>query len=152
MAFINLYDPFAIGLLATIFLVVALIGLILFVHARSIRRCNHLQEQISDLKDDVANLCAAAIHVDGQRNKIDLRLNNVLERMATLEQCQGGSKTYHTAISEVKNGADAQYLVDACGFSRGEAEFMVNLYGDVKGETGDSHVVESGINMDSASH
>ncbi len=83
------------------------------------RQCNHLQEQISVLKDDLANLCAAAIIVDEQRSKIDLRLNNVLERTAILEQCQGGSKTYHTAISEVKNGADPQYLVDACGFSRG---------------------------------
>jgi len=132
VAYIDVQDPIQTALLVLITSLVCLIGRILGSNRKLVRQYKELQEQISSLKNDMANLCSVAVKVDRQRNKIVLRLNNALEHMANLEQCQGSLNTYQAAIQEIKNGADTQNVINACGFSEGEAELLVKIYGDVK--------------------
>lgn len=78
---------------------------------------------------DLSGVCAAAINVDRRLYENDGQMKNLLKQLENFEHPEQDAHPYHSAISKVKSGVDPQSLAEECGFSQGEAELMVRLYG-----------------------
>lgn len=80
---------------------------------------------------DIAGLCSAAVSVDNRLSDNNAQLNGVVEKVADFElHEQQSSQPYHSAIQRVRDGADAEELIQQCALSREEAVLLVRLHGN----------------------
>ena len=116
----------------TIILVVAgiLVWLIL-AHKKLRNDFISLSEYVERNNKDIAGLCSAAVFVDSRMSDNNAQLNGLIEKVADFEQHeQQSSQPYHSAIQMVRNGADAEELIQQCGLSREEAVLLIRLHGN----------------------
>ena len=90
-----------------------------------------LSEYVERNNNDIAGLCSAAVSVDSRLSDNNAQLNGIVEKVADFEQHEQQSKQpYHSAIQKVRNGADAEELIQQCGLSREEAVLLIRLHGN----------------------
>lgn len=112
--------------------IVLLIGMMIrfyFTNRQLSQSCQVLEENIGRIKNDLAGLCASAVAVDRKLYINDDRLRDMYSRIDNFEQSDQETHPYQFAINLAKSGGSSAQLVDQCGFSHGEAELMVRLYG-----------------------
>ena len=80
---------------------------------------------------DIAGLCSAAVSVDNRLSDNNAQLHGLVEKVADFEQHeQQPSQPYHSAIQRVRDGAEAEELIQQCGLSREEAVLLIRLHGN----------------------
>ena len=80
---------------------------------------------------DIAGLCSAAVCVDSRLSDNNEQLNGIVEKVTDFEQHeQQTSQPYHSAIQKVRDGVDAEELIQQCGLSREEAMLLIHLHGN----------------------
>jgi len=117
------------------FLIITLV--ITGVLVRLILAYKNLRQDYINLRDyvernnrDIAGLCSAAVSIDNKISDNNAQLNGIVEKVADFEQHeQKTSQPYHSAIQRVRNGADAEELIQQCGLSREEAMLLIRLHG-----------------------
>ncbi len=87
----------------------------------------HLHE-IRDLQHSIRAITAAAIGVGERVLELERRQRRLTERQEQLDIYDPANQSYEQAILMVKNGADAQELVDMCGISESEAELVALMH------------------------
>ena len=90
-----------------------------------------LSKHVERNNRDIAGLCSAAVCVDSRLSDNNEQLNGIVEKVTDFEQHeQQTSQPYHSAIQKVRNGADAEELIQQCGLSREEALLLIRLHGN----------------------
>ena len=90
-----------------------------------------LSEHVERNNKDIAGLCSAAVCVDSRLSDNNAQLNGIVEKVTDFEQHeQQTSQPYHSAIQKVRDGADAEELIQQCGLSREEAMLLIRLHGN----------------------
>lgn len=116
--------------LSTIVLLLSVVTISFYLAHRKLARQYHtLEEVVEHLNHDFAGLCSAAVNVDKRLYNSDDRVKNLLKRIENFEQSDDKPQPYQSAIDKVKIGVTPQKLAEECGFSEGEAELLVRLYG-----------------------
>ena len=124
------------NILLIIFLTISLLIVGLFVwlimaHKKLRQDYIILNEHVERNNKDIAGLCSAAVSVDSRLTNNNAQLNGIVEKVADFEQYEQQSKQpYHSAIQRVRNGADAEELIQQCGLSREEAVLLIRLHGN----------------------
>ena len=90
-----------------------------------------LNKHVERNNRDIAGLCSAAVCVDSRLSDNNEQLNGIVEKVTDFEQHeQQASQPYHSAIQKVRNGADAEELIQQCDLSREEAMLLIHLHGN----------------------
>lgn len=122
-------------LLMTLLVIVTIIFIMLAWLIWSYQKLKHkytaLDDHIERNTKDIAGLCSAAVSVDSRLSKNKVQLTEIEEKVTDFEQHGGQSvQPYHLAIQKVRNGADAEELIEQCGLSREEAVLLIRLHGN----------------------
>ncbi len=100
-------------------------------HKRLKQKYAILSESVERNVKDIAGLCSAALHVDSKLTDSYDQLQDIAEQVAEIpEYEEPSSQPYHSAIQKVRNGADAEELIQQCGLSREEAILLIRLHGN----------------------
>ena len=89
-----------------------------------------LSENVERNNRDIKGMCSAAVSVDNKIYNNREKLNEVVEKIDEFEQGeQEFNPPYYSAIQRVRQGADAEELIQQYGLSREEAELLIRLHG-----------------------
>ncbi len=104
---------------------------LVFEHRRLKKRLNILSRYIEQNNKDIAGLCSAAVSVDARLSDSHDQLKQIAEKVTDFEQYeQQSSQPYHNEIQRVREGANAEELMQQCGLSRDEAVLLIRLHGN----------------------
>ncbi len=119
-----------------IVLLVALAGLtgLFLVDRRRKAQISFLEKRLETLKQTVGALCSSAVGVDRRLNRIERQGRDLEERQDSIESQQTTDPPYADAIRLVKEGADADHLVNELGLNRGAADLIIMMHGMKKEE------------------
>src|SRR3989304_3069374 len=88
---------------------------------------------IRELQHDLSALCTGASGVSGHLSRVDQQVRRLVERQDKVEAGGPANRAYHQAIRLIRNGADIDEVMDACGLVRTEAELLIMLHRGDKG-------------------
>ena len=101
---------------------------LVFRHIRTINSRLAAAEQLAEqLLTDVRGLCSGAVGAAKRVNRVEGVLRMQKERIERVELHEPGEQSYLQAVRMAKKGAPVEELVETCGLSRGEAEFILML-------------------------
>ena len=116
----------------TAWLVLVFSSLVLFVVSlmmlRSRNRLEKHLHEIRDMQHDIRAITAAAIGVGERVLMLESRQRRLSEKQEQFDSYDPANMTYDQAIRMVKNGADAQELMETCGISESEADLMALMH------------------------
>ena len=120
-------------LITFIIITIVIVGVLVWLvqeHKKLRQDYTILSDFVERNNRDIAGLCSAAVSVDGKLSDNNEQLNGIVEKVADFEQHEPqGSQSYHSAIQRVKNGSNAEELIEQCGLSREEAMLLIRLHG-----------------------
>ena len=80
--------------------------------------------------NDIADLCAAALVVDGYRAATDEQLSALNQKISDYQQKnESASHPYSQDIQKVRGGASVSELMQKSGLSQDEAALLIRLHG-----------------------
>ncbi len=110
---------------------VAVVFLLLQEHKKLRQDYSILKEQLERYNKDIAGLCSAAVSVDTRLSDNKEQLKGIEEKVTGFEQHeQQSSQPYHSAILKVREGANAEELIQQCGLTQEEAILLIRLHGN----------------------
>jgi len=115
-----------------ILLLLAVLGgiVLMIVFERMKRdRMECLERELGTLKQTVGALCSSAVGVDKRVNRIERHGRDLKERQENIEHHQHVDPPYSDAIRMVKEGADAEQLVEKLGLTHGAADLILMIHG-----------------------
>lgn len=119
---------------ALIILAVAMAALlgVWFVTWRQLRRARrNIAEQNQELERIQAQLRAlgaGAAGLAGALARVEQQLRRVGDRQQELELRSPGEQLYEHALQLIRDGADAEELMNRCGLVRDEAELLLRMH------------------------
>jgi CII-binding regulator of phage lambda lysogenization HflD len=120
-------------LITIISIVVAMLTVLVwlvFENRKLKQRFNILSSYVERNNKDIAGLCSAAISVDSKLSDSSVKLNDIAEKVTDIKQHdQQASQPYQNEIQRVRDGANAEELINQCGLSRDEAVLLIRLHG-----------------------
>lgn len=119
--------PLIDGVLLVVFLL--LIAALIRSGYSSRSRIRQLDQEIEQIKAEMASMCRAGTVVDRKLEAQESRLHQLADAVTRLAGNQGGNSAYHGAIQNIQQGAEPEELVDSHQLSRDEAELLVRLHG-----------------------
>lgn len=128
-------DNILIAVLFFLIVVIAIALVCLFKENKQLKAdYNDLRGYVDRNNKDIAGLCSAAVTVDNRLSENNNQLKEMVDKVADFElQEQQTSQPYHSAIQRVRNGANAEELIQQCGVSREEAVLLIRLHGKSEG-------------------
>jgi hypothetical protein len=90
------------------------------------------QELTSKLKSDIAALFTGAVGEDSKIQKLESRTRRIIERQEQLENTKHSERPYEQAIRMVQQGSSCEDVMNICNLSRGEADLIIMIHGDIK--------------------
>jgi hypothetical protein len=119
-----------IGLGVTGCVVVAVLYL-LVVYLRHLRdQGNLIARDLEILKQTVGALCSSSVGVDRRVNRLERQGRDLEERQENIECSQQQTEPpYGDAIKMVREGSDADELVQKLGLSRSAADLIIMIHG-----------------------
>ncbi len=118
-------------ILLLVVLCVAPAGLLwmIFVDRKRQEQIRQLERSLENIKQTVGALCSSAVGVDRRVNRIERHGRDLEERQDNFESQKNSDPPYADAIRLVKEGADADHLVQELGLSRGAADLIILMHG-----------------------
>lgn len=112
-------------------LLATLAGIILMIvfERKKRDRIESLERELGTMKQTVGALCSSAVGVDKRVNRLERYGRDLKERQENIEHQQHVDPPYSDAIRMVKEGADAERLVDELGLSHGAADLILMIHG-----------------------
>jgi hypothetical protein len=86
-----------------------------------------LRERLQQTEQELGALCSASVGAGDHVVKLEQQVQRIIERQNLLELRAGSDRPYTQASQLIHEGADVEELVDSCGLTRGEAEFLVMM-------------------------
>ncbi len=125
------FNDFEWFVLIVVMVVLSIALLWLLIEQRHIKRINkHLVEQIEGINQDLASLCAAAVHVDDRLSQSGEQLSELNKVLAHIQEVKKeDASPYQLIIQKVQSGVNEQELVKEYGLSRDEAALLIKLHG-----------------------
>lgn len=90
------------------------------------------QELTNKLKSDIAALFTGAVGEDAKIQKLESRTRRIIERQEQLENTKHSERPYEQAIRMVQQGSSCEDVMNVCNLSKGEADLIIMVHGDVK--------------------
>lgn len=101
----------------------------IFVDRKRQEQIRQLERSLENIKQTVGALCSSAVGVDRRVNRIERHGRDLEERQDNFESQKNSDPPYADAIRLVKEGADADHLVQELGLSRGAADLIILMHG-----------------------
>ena len=124
----------SILLITLIIITISIAGVLVwlvFQHRKLKQDFNFLSDYVERNNRDIAGLCSAAVSVDSRLSDNNEQLNDIVEKVTDFEQHEPqASQPYHSAIQMVRNGSNAEELIQQYGLSREEAMLLIRLHGN----------------------
>ena len=112
--------------------ILAVLAWLVFENRKLKQRFNILSSYVERNNKDIAGLCSAAVSVDSKLSDSSVKLNDIAEKVTNIKQHdQQASQPYQNEIQRVRDGANAEELIQQCGLSRDEAVLLIKLHGGV---------------------
>lgn len=112
--------------------VVAMVLVVWFAVWRPLQRARrHLSEQNRELERMQAQLralAAGAAGMAGALARVEQQLRRMGDRQQELELRSPGEQLYEHALQLIRDGADAEELMNRCGLVRDEAELLLRMH------------------------
>jgi predicted phage tail protein len=110
---------------------VAILVVLTIINERRRReQTEQLRREVETLKQTVGALCSSAVGVDRRVNRLERQGRDLEERQESIESGQHHTdRPYADAIRRVKEGADADQLVQELGISHGAADLLIMMHG-----------------------
>lgn len=118
-----------IGLLTVLCIAAAGIFWQLYLDRRRLEQIRELEKNLEILKQTVGALCSSSVGVDRRVNRIERHGRNLEERQDNYECQKSTDPPYADAIRLVKEGADADHLIEELGLTRGAADLIILMHG-----------------------
>ncbi len=90
------------------------------------------QELTNKLKSDIAALFTGAVGGNAKIQKLESRTHRLIERQEQLENTNHSERPYEQAIRMVQQGSSCEDLMNVCHLSKGEADLIIMIHGDIK--------------------
>lgn len=108
----------------------AVAALLLLRHIAAQReQMERLKQDISQLHGSVSAIISGASGMDRRTGRLEQRQQEQLRRIEDMEEIRQTVRPYDEAIRLVRQGANAQRLIEELGLSRGEADLLIMLHG-----------------------
>jgi predicted nuclease with TOPRIM domain len=121
-------------LIIFIIVMISLVGVVFLLsqeHKKLRRDYNVLKDHLERNNKDIAGLCSAAVSVDTRLSNNNEQLKGIVEKVTDFdEQKQQTAQPYHSAIQKVREGANAEELIQQCGLTQEEAILLIRLHGN----------------------
>lgn len=112
--------------------VAALLIIATWINGRQLRRARrNLAEQTQELeraRTQVRALAAGAAGLAGALARVEQQLRRIGDRQQALELRSPGEQVYDHALQLIRDGADAEELMNRCGLVRDEAELLLRMH------------------------
>jgi hypothetical protein len=134
----SLFDPMSApayaALLASLVLLAVLGGGLGWMYLRQRRETENLARELKSLQTAVNAMLAGASGVDRRIGSTEQRIHDLQRLYEDMQELQSVARPYDEAIRLVRQGANAQRLVEELGVTRSEAELLITLHGTQAGD------------------
>lgn len=86
------------------------------------------RRELDQLLAQVRALAAGAAGMAGALARVEQQVRRVGDRQQELELRNPGEQLYEHALQLIRNGADAEELMNRCGLVRDEAELLLRMH------------------------
>jgi uncharacterized membrane protein YqgA involved in biofilm formation len=129
-------NPFLMTIIITVItgLVVIIIGVLVWLirtHLKLKSDYQMLVDVVHSNNNDIADLCAAALTIDGRMAAIDEQISAVDAKISEHQRHNNemSAHPYGLIIQKVRNGASVSELMQNSGLSQDEAALLIRLHG-----------------------
>lgn len=126
-------NPFLMTLIVTVVTAVIIIVIVLVWLVRDHLKLKHdyqiLANVVHDNNNDIADLCAATLTVDGHIAATDEQISVLCAKISDYQHNEPSTHPYSLIIQKARGGASVSELMQNSGLSQDEAALLIRLHG-----------------------
>jgi hypothetical protein len=126
-------DPFLMTIIAVVTGMVIAVIIVLVLLIRTHLKLKHDYRILADVvhghNNDITNLYAAALTVDGYMASRDEQISVLCAKISDCQHNEPSTHPYSSVIQKVRSGASVSELMQNSGLSQDEAALLIRLHG-----------------------
>jgi Protein of unknown function (DUF2802) len=126
-------NPFLMTIIIAVVTGVVIVIIVLVWLVRTHLKLKHdyqiLADIVHDNNNDIADLCAAALTVDGHIAATDDQISVLCAKISDYQHNETSTHPYSLVIQKVRSGASVSELMQNSGLSQDEAALLIRLHG-----------------------